>query len=114
MKFTNVLTIFSFGISTLVIAADGPTNVQQARRQPYKEVRTKQNQDPNVREALKKRIIDKQKHRMGERKRIEAQMATNRVISATNRAHSSVSNPATQPKASTNSVSASTPSQKRP
>jgi hypothetical protein len=74
----SFLMIFSFEGLNLVSAAEASANMQP-RRQPYKEGRTKHNQDPAVREALRKKIEAEHKKRMEERKKIEAQMATNRL-----------------------------------
>lgn len=66
-----LFTIFVFLASTACDASDGPA---QPRRAPYKEVRTKHNQDPAVKEAIRAKLKREHEARIEHRKKIEAQM----------------------------------------
>lgn len=79
-----IMLCLSLCVGVIVVPAnDRNIRPDKPQRRPYKEVRTKHNQDPAVRDTLRKKIEAEHKQRAEERKKLEAQRlkpgATNRV-----------------------------------
>lgn len=68
MKF---LVLLSAGAFVSLIAAEPASPPQQLRRAPYKEVRTKANHDPAVREAKRKEMERKQKEKEEQLRKVQ-------------------------------------------
>jgi hypothetical protein len=64
--------IFAILACSFSISASESESLPQIRRAPYKEVRSKANHDPEVREAKRKEMERKQKAKEEDRKKAEA------------------------------------------
>jgi hypothetical protein len=88
MKVSFLVLPFIVGALAIGAADSLPpetSSISRLRRAPYKEVRTKSSQHPQIREARRKQIEHIQKDRLEERKRIEAQALEGRSKAATNK-----------------------------
>jgi hypothetical protein len=68
----KTLTLAIIGMCFSLAAAEPASAVPQLRRAPYKEVRTKANHDPAIREAKRKELERKQQEMEEHRKKMEA------------------------------------------
>ena len=69
----KTLTIAIVGMCFSLAAGESPSSVPPLRRAPYKEVRTKANHDPKVREAKRKEIERKREEKEAHRKKVQAE-----------------------------------------
>jgi hypothetical protein len=68
----KTLTLAILGMCFSLAAAEPASTGTQLRRAPYKEIRTKANHDPAIREAKRKELERKQQEMEEHRKKMEA------------------------------------------
>jgi hypothetical protein len=110
----NLIILISFVISSCSYSFGG-AELKSLPRAPYKEVRTKRNQDPAVREALRQKMEREHNEREQHRKMVEAKMKGERLAGKTNKASLKASEPPPQkPAADSKPEKAADPSPKTP